>query len=130
MITTEELGAIYFLGRSDVAFNPSKLQELAPDQIKEFGIDYRTGRPIISKPESLEQLIKCFQSGFIAGPTKNWGDPIRFSEEVQSLVTRHARLIEVPKESHLFAWGWVHEARETIPGYCSDLSRFSGRQIN
>jgi hypothetical protein len=128
MITTEELGAIYFLGRSDVRFSPSKLGELAPNQRKEFGIDYRTGRPVISKPESLEQLIGCFERGFVAGPVEHWGDPIRINEAVQDVITRYAEPIEVPKPSHLYAWGWAREPQQTKPSYCSDLSRFSGRQ--
>jgi hypothetical protein len=130
MITTEELGAIYFFGRSDVRFSSSKLRELAPDQQKEFGIDYRTGRPIISKPESLEQLITCFERGIIVGPIEHWGNSILISEAVQNVITRYARPIEVPKESYLYAWGWEHEFQETRPSYCSDLSRFSGRQTH
>jgi 4-amino-4-deoxy-L-arabinose transferase-like glycosyltransferase len=130
MITTEELGAIYFLRRSDVNYNPSKLLELDPDQRKEFGIDYRTGRPIISKPESLEQLIACFERGIVVGPVERWGDPMRINEAAQDVITRYAKPIEVPKESHLYAWGWEREFRETRPSYCSDLSRFSRRQIN
>ena len=73
MITTEELGAIYFLGRSDVRLSPSKLRELARDQRKEFGIDYRVGRPVISKPESVEKLIECFRTGLIVGPGRALG---------------------------------------------------------
>lgn len=129
MIATEELGAIYFLGRTDVTFNPSKLGELASDQQFEFGIDFRTGRPTISKPESLERLIECFQSGLVVGPIENWGNPSRFGAEAQAVVIKYAKPIEVPRESHLFAWSWKRERQETRPGYCSDLSRFSGRQM-
>ena len=130
MITTEELGAIYFLGRSDVRFSPSKLKELPADQRKEFGIDFRTGRPIITKPESVEQLMECFERGFVVGPIEHWGSPILISEAVQAVLTRHAKPIEVPRESHLYAWGWARERRETKPDYCADLSRFSGRQMD
>jgi 4-amino-4-deoxy-L-arabinose transferase-like glycosyltransferase len=130
MITTEELGAIYFLGRSDVRFSPSKLPELREGQRKEFGIDYRTGHPVISKPESVEKLIDCFERGIIVGPVEHWGDPIRINKAVQNVVTRYAKPIEVPKESYLYAWGWEREFRETRPSYCSDLSQFSGRQTH
>lgn len=125
MIATEELGAIYFLGRTDVIFNPSKLAELPPGEEAEFGIDVRTGRPVISKPESLEQLIECFQSGFLVGQLHDWGHPIRFNQEMQAVLARRAKPIDVPKESHLFAWGWKREFREMNPGYCSKLTRFS-----
>jgi hypothetical protein len=128
MITTEELGALYFLGRSDIRFSPSKIRELAPDQRSEFGIDYRTGRPIITKPESLEQLIQCFPRGLVVGPIEDWGSPILISEAVQAVILRYARPIEVPANSHLFAWGWEHEPREYKDVRCSDLAQYSGRQ--
>jgi hypothetical protein len=127
MITTEELGAIYFLGRSDVRFSPSKLRELARDQRKEFGIDYRTGRPVISKPESIQQLIECFRTGLIVGPVEHWGDPIRINEVIKEIIIEAAEQIEVPRESYLYAWGWEREPRENNAEYCAELERFSGR---
>ena len=129
MITTEELGAIYFLGRSDVRFSPSKFEELRGDERKEFGLDYRTGRPVISTPESLEQLIECFPRGLIVGPIEDWGSPILINKAVQAILLEHAEPIEVPKESYLYAWGWERETPEITSDYCSDLSRFSGREM-
>jgi hypothetical protein len=128
MITTEELGAIYFLGRSDVRFSPSKLNEIPRDQRFEFGIDHRTGRPIITKGESIEQLIECFPQGFIVGPIEHWGNPILISDEIQIILIRHAEPIEVPKRSYLYAWGWKREPASANPADCSNLMRFSGRQ--
>ena len=48
VVTTEELGALYFLGRFDVRFSPSKLREF--DGEHEFAADPRTGRAVISTP--------------------------------------------------------------------------------
>lgn len=127
MITTEELGAIYFLGRSDVRFSPSKFGELRPDQKFEFGIDVRTGRPIISRPESVELLMRCFSSGFIVGPLENWGSPILINSEVQAVIRAHARPIEVPRSSHLYAWGWDRPADGVKPAACASLPRSLGR---
>lgn len=128
MITTEELGAIYFLGRSDIRFSPSKLDEIPWDQRFEFGIDHRTGRPIITKPESVEQLIECFPQDFVVGPIEHWGNPILISDEIQTILRRHAEPIEVPERSYLYAWGWKRESTSTQSAYCSNLMRFSGRQ--
>jgi hypothetical protein len=125
MITTEELGALYFLGRSDVRFSPSKLEELDRDQRHEFGIDFRTGLPIITTPDSVQQLIECFERGFVVGPIHHWGDPVHISDEIQTILTRYAEPIEVPAESHLYAWGWTREPSEPVPAYCAELSRFS-----
>jgi hypothetical protein len=128
MITTEELGAIYFLGRSDVGFNPSKMGEIgAGDEPPEFSIDPRTGRPLVSTPESLERLIECFPRGFIVGPANDWGRDIFINEEVQAVLEKHAQPIDVPEDSHLFAWGWNHQSVVSNPSYCSDLSQFSRR---
>ena len=127
MITTEELGAIYFLGRSDVRFSRSKFGELRPDQKFEFGIDQRTGRPIISRHESVELLIRCFSKGFIVGPLEHWGSPILIDTEVQAVVRAYAQPIEVPKASHLYAWGWNRPAELVKPAACGTLPKSLGR---
>jgi len=126
MVTTEELGAIYFLGRSDVRFSPSKLHELPEDQRVEFGIDPRVGRPVISTPDSFRRLIECFDRGIIVGPVEHWGKAILINEEMQSIIQAAARPIPVPKKSHLFAWGWSRENTGPKPSSCGSLEHFSG----
>jgi hypothetical protein len=127
MITTEELGALYFLGRSDVRFSPSKIVEIPLDQQFEFGIDHRTGLPLITKPESVERLIECFPRGIIVGPSEHWGNPILISDAVAAVITKHATPIDVPRQSHLYAWGWTRDAGAPRPADCADLDRFAGR---
>jgi hypothetical protein len=48
----------------------SKLVDEIPENV-EFGIDLRTGHPIITQPESLERLIECF----FVGPIEHWANP-------------------------------------------------------
>jgi hypothetical protein len=127
MITTEELGAIYFLGRSDIRYSPSKFDELPHDQRFEFGIDPRIGRPIITKPASLEKLVECFDSGFMVGPVEHWGKPILVSSAVQEVLRRNAHPIAVPRKSHLYAWGWRRTQRTEKPAECARLAPFSGQ---
>jgi hypothetical protein len=127
MVTMDDLAAMYFLGRADVNFNPSKLYELPLDEHHEFVIDFRTGRPTISEAESLEHLIECFQSGFVVSPISRWEDPLLISEEVHAIVAKYAKPIELPAESRLYAWGWERaEPTAPRPDYCSDLSKYSG----
>jgi 4-amino-4-deoxy-L-arabinose transferase-like glycosyltransferase len=127
VITTEELGAIYFLGRSDVRYSPNKIQEIGPERRHEFGIDPRLGLPIIAKPGSLEKLMTCFDSGIVVGPIEHWGNPILIGKPEQAIIQAHARPIQVPRKSHLYAWGWSGQAAEQA-AYCADLERFSGRR--
>lgn len=126
VITTEELGAIYFLGRSDVRYSPNKIQEIPPEEHHEFGIDPRLGLPVISTTESVEKLMTCFRSGIVVGPIEHWGHPILISEPVQAVIRAHSQPIEVPKRSHLYAWGWRRQESGDLPGYCAGLERFSG----
>jgi len=127
VLTTEELGALYFLGRYDVRFSPSKLGEIPLDQQFEFGLDHRTGRPVIGAAASVSRLIDCFASGLIIGPIEHWGSPILISKDVEAVITARAEQIDVPKESHLYAWGWRREAADTVPKGCVELERFSNR---
>jgi 4-amino-4-deoxy-L-arabinose transferase-like glycosyltransferase len=127
MITTEELGAIYFLGRSDVRFSRSKFGELRPDQKFEFGMDVRTGRPIISQADSVELLMRCFSKGFIVGPREHWGSPILIDNEVQAVIRANAQPIVVPRTSYLYAWGWDRPAELTKPATCDKLPDSLGK---
>jgi 4-amino-4-deoxy-L-arabinose transferase-like glycosyltransferase len=127
MITMEDLGALYFFGRADVNFNASKLEELADGERREFGIDFRTGRPTISKPESLERLMQCFRSGFVVSPIARWENRSLISEEVHAVVFKYAEPIELPRESQLYAWGWNRvTSGEPGPAHCAELAKFSG----
>ena len=121
VITTEELGALYFLGRYDVRYSPSKLGELAPDQQHEFGIDHRTGRPVIATPESVELLMDCYPSGLVVGPIEDWGKPYKISDALAGIITARAHPIELPPRSRLFAYGWDRPADEPRPAACAEL---------
>ena len=45
------------------------------------------------------------------------------------MIIMHAKQIEVPQESYLYAWGWEREARDSKSEYCADLVPFSGRHV-
>lgn len=102
------------------------VEDLPANQQFEFGIDRRTRRPVISKPESLKRLIACFRLGIVVAPIEHWGNPILVNKDVQAVLHMHARPIEVPENSHLYAWGWDWEVPEATSGYCLNLRRLSG----
>ncbi|MFZ1425976.1 MAG: hypothetical protein WAS21_04315 [Geminicoccaceae bacterium] len=121
VVTTEELGALYFLGRYDVRYSPSKLEELAPDQQHEFGIDHRTGRPVIATPSSLELLMECYTSGVVLGPIEDWGKPYKISNALARIITDRAQAVELPPRTRLFAYAWERPAGAPRPEACADL---------
>ena len=44
VVTTEELGALYFLGRYDIRFSPSKLEEIDGEQASSGSTPAPAGR--------------------------------------------------------------------------------------
>ena len=63
MLTTNELSALYYLGRYDVLVSKSRLSEIRDGG--EFSLDPRTGRPVIATPKSLALIMDCYPDGLI-----------------------------------------------------------------
>ncbi len=125
VISTEELGQLYFLGRYDVRFSPSKLAELDPEERHEFGLDHRTGRPVISTIELLDRIFECYPSGIIVGPASHWGRAVLINSEVAALITNHTRPLELPRRSGLRASIWEHPIASPPSLRCQGLPSFA-----
>jgi hypothetical protein len=54
LVTSNSMKALYFIGDYDVEFNPSVVPETRSGE--EFGMDYRTGRPVIGTVGSLARV--------------------------------------------------------------------------
>lgn len=128
VVTTEELATLYYLGRYDVRFSPSKLQELEPDQQREFGIDFRTGRPVIATKGSLERILACYPTGVVLGPKASWNNPILIDPELARLIEAHAQPIPLPPGARLFAYQWGRPADTAPPAACAGLPSFAHRK--
>lgn len=124
VVTTEELASLYFLGRFDIRFSRSKLDELDDAEQREFGIDFRTGRPVISTTASLARVFACYPSGVILGPQTSWNNPKLIDAESARLIEAQARPIPLPPGSHMFAYRWERPA-DGPPSQadCADLPR-------
>jgi 4-amino-4-deoxy-L-arabinose transferase-like glycosyltransferase len=123
VVTTEELATLYYLGRFDVRFSRSKLAELDDAEQKEFGIDFRTGRPVISTAESVARLFACYPSGLVLGPRTSWNNPKLIDAATARLIEERARPIDLPPGTHMFAYGWERPAGAPPPPDCADLPR-------
>lgn len=125
VVSTEELGTLYYLGRYDIRFSPSKLEELAPDQQREFGRDYRTGRPVIGERETLMRLIDCYRTGIVLGPATHWGAPHLIDSKTLALIESNTVPLELPPRTQIRAQVWNHGAIWTRPADCADMQEFS-----
>jgi hypothetical protein len=92
VLTTSELEALYYLGRYDALISKSRLSELRDGG--EFSIDPRTGRPVITTPESLALIMDCYPDGLIVSSGLRWRNPEQLDAAVANLV--EARTEEVP----------------------------------
>jgi hypothetical protein len=125
VVTTEELGHLYFLGRYDLRFSPSKLGELHKAEQREFGIDFRTGRSVIGSKETLERILACYPVGVIVGPAAHWGRPELINGELAALIAARAQPLPLPPGSHLRAYTWERPAGAgQAPPSCAGLPSF------
>jgi hypothetical protein len=124
VVTTEELGHLYFLGRYDVRFSPSKLGELHKAERREFGVDFRTGRPVIGSKETLERILACYPVGIIVGPAAHWGRPELINGELAALIAARAQPLPLPAGSHLRAYTWELPAGAAQAPPCAGLPSF------
>ena len=106
VVDTEELGPLYFLGRHDILYSPSKFGELPRDRRWDFGRDVRTGRPVIGSLRALERVFRCYRSGLFLAPELQLGVQHFLSPDVLLLLKRYAEPIELPADAHVLAWRW------------------------
>jgi len=106
IVTTEELGMLYFVGDYDVRFSPSKMEELSPDQQKEFGLDFRTGRPVVASLDALRYLVECFSSGILVGGIEDIGKPHLLNDEIWSYLLSSTEEVAMRADANMFMRRW------------------------
>jgi hypothetical protein len=121
VVSNEELGTLYFLGRYDIRYSASKLEELPPGQQHDFGIDPRTGRPVIASNEALEKLFQCYDTGLFVGPVADFGVAHKMSLEMERLIAAYAKPVELPRESRVYAYAWQRPPGQPKPAACAAL---------
>lgn len=112
VVATDERPALYYLGRFDLVLNRSRLSELPQEQQREFGIDPRTGRPVIAQAASLHRLIACHRTGLVVGPAVDWRRPHVLSEEVVRLLETELQEVALPPASRVRAFLWRRDSAD------------------
>jgi hypothetical protein len=108
-VATEELGPLYYYGRTDILLSATKFDEIGGDR-RPFDRDPRTDVPTIKAAADLEDVIDCHASGLFLTQAKHWGLGARLRDPaVEALVSSRAEPIELPARTGLMAFGWRHE---------------------
>ena len=136
VVTTEELGTLYFLGRLRHPLQPleagrdrgpgPELRRVGEGGGREFAPDWRTGRAVISTVGSLGQVFDCYQEGLFLLASRQWGHAHLFSPEVQAFIRDHAQPVPLPGRSEVTAYGWSHPDGYRPPATCAALPPMPG----
>jgi hypothetical protein len=126
VVTTEELGALYYLGRYDVRFSPSKMGEIPEDERREFAADPRTGRPVVATPESLALLVDCHPEGLFLLASRQWGRDHIFAEPARRLILARMAPVPLPKGTRVTAYAWRNPDGAPRPAACAGLPPLPG----
>jgi hypothetical protein len=109
VVTTDELGMLYFYDRADYMLNASRFQELPAGDLQPFGRDARTSVPVIDDVASLEAIMDCHASGLFIVPSGHWIDGARpegYVSAVAELILARTERLALPPDSHLAAFVW------------------------
>jgi hypothetical protein len=112
------LKPIYYFGRGDVHLSWSETAEsgFASGRPIEFSIDPRTGRPGISTPESLQQLMKCFRSGLVLAEQFHLNRDHMIPDQTSAFLAANTTEVPLPAESWVRAFRWRHAVPPNQPG--------------
>ena len=121
VIAAEELQYLYYFGRFDVQFSPTKFAELPEGQRHPFGRDVRTGLPVIEDLDSLGLLMDCYRTGIVSAPERRWNNRANLTKEATGFIIEHAEPLELPGASHVRAYRWDHGPGWAPDGRCSAL---------
>ena len=116
--TIRELHQIAYIGPYDVLFSPSRVTELNPPQ--DFGIDTRTGRPVVGAPENILRVLRCVPEGLlVASPhwweTEGWGD------RLLPQLTEGGTRLDMREKGVVLAIRWQNA--QPLPNACATLFR-------
>jgi hypothetical protein len=108
LMTSNELRALYHLGRYDVLLRPTRLSEVAPG--REFARDHRTGGPVISTVQSLHAVVECHARGSMLVWDSDWGLPYAINIDLARAIETRMKEVEVPGPLEVRVFRWEHVA--------------------
>jgi hypothetical protein len=121
VVTTSELGMLYYYGRADYVLSANKFHELPAERRRPFGRDVRTDLPVIVEPADLERVMNCHPTGVVVMLAEHWLDGGRILPAVAAtadLVMARTRPLELPPRSRIRAFVWDNQGQHDN---CADL---------
>lgn len=123
VVTSNELAALWWLGRADVVVNASRISELRHGEA--HVVDPRTGFAIISSPDAVRRVVTCHREGLVIVAERDQGGAGVPRETEQAIAAASTRL-DLPGLERLRVYHWKH-AEFTPSASCAPLSEPAGR---
>ena len=81
----------------------------------EFGRDPRTGKPVVSTPESVALIIDCFPDGLIVTSKHRWRVTHQLDDAIADKIIRRTVPLELPRSSQMMAFRWERAPSASAP---------------
>ena len=118
VLSPSDVQALYYLDRLDVVVNASRPTEYGG---RELSRDPRTGKVVISTPESLNLVIDCSPSGLFVTDPVSWQATWALPRATTRVVENRMTAIALPPELKMLAFYWQHPAPAAPPAECASL---------
>lgn len=126
VVTSEELGALYFLGRFDLTLNASRYDEIVRGTGPTIVRDPRTGRGVGRDLAATRLVLACRAPGVFISLEQFWNDAPRIvAPTAKTFLLAHARPLELPAGSGLVAFVWDERSGEAAD--CAELEPIAVR---
>ncbi len=133
LLTTSEMETLYAFDRYDILISNSRMSELLRNNgghldgqdIGEFSMDWRTGRPVVSEPSSIELIMSCFEKGVIVSNVYRWRFGPQLDDEVADVIEANATKVDLPPSSMITAYRWPPAVGPSATGGASTAGRTS-----
>jgi hypothetical protein len=117
VVTMGEEFTLYYVGDYDVLIDRNRAVELGD---REFVVDPRTGRPVVSRAASLDLILDCYRDGVIIVDTEIWRKPNRVGDQLANLIEQRTTRIDLPTTPRIVLFRWEQPGAE-VPADCGDL---------
>lgn len=107
MISSAGVKALYYLGDFDYDLLLTLVRETTTG--KEFGNDYRHGRPVIASAQSLETVMSEHKSGIVIIDQVHWRRGAFVPDSTADFLEQHMQRIELPGHWRLQVFRWLND---------------------
>lgn len=114
--TTRELQQIAYIGPYDVLFSQSRVTELRPPT--DFGIDPRTGRPVVGTGENIAGVLYCVPDGILV-TSPDWWYAGGWEDGLEPVLTARDAIVNKREADEIVVIRWQH--KRPVPDICATL---------